>query len=97
MEMIKLTNKHHIGQLRLRPVRVENTPLLVITDSVISHSQPARGHIALLPPTSPVFSTLIGREDHSVATPALLCHKEPARRSGLWMPELVHYGIIGLA
>ena len=24
--------------------------------------------------------TLIGREDHSVATPALLCHKEPARR-----------------
>ena len=26
-------------------------------------------------------STLIGREDHSVATPALLCHKEPARAS----------------
>ena len=25
-------------------------------------------------------STLIGREDHSVALPALLCHKEPARR-----------------
>ena len=28
-----------------------------------------------------VFSTLIGREDHDVATPALLCHKEPARAS----------------
>ena len=27
-----------------------------------------------------VFSTLIGREDHSVAPPALLCHKEPAHR-----------------
>ena len=27
-----------------------------------------------------VFSTLIGRELHNVATPALLCHKEPARR-----------------
>ena len=26
-------------------------------------------------------SALIGREDHSVATPALLCHKEPARAS----------------
>ena len=24
---------------------------------------------------------LIGREDHSVTTPALLCHKEPARAS----------------
>ena len=28
-----------------------------------------------------VFSTLIGREDHSVAPTALLCHKEPARAS----------------
>ena len=26
------------------------------------------------------WSTLIGREDHSDALPALLCHKEPARR-----------------
>ena len=61
-------------------------------------------------------SALIGPEDHSVPTPALLCHKEPARHvqtqnmypqpaytphppnpkspsRGLWMPELVLYGI----
>ena len=47
-------------------------------------------------------SALIGRELHSVARPALLCHKEPARASkapsrGLWMPELVLYGIRELA
>ena len=30
-----------------------------------------------------VFSTLIGREVHGSATPAILCHKEPARVS-LW-------------
>ena len=29
-----------------------------------------------------VFSTLIGPEDHSVATPAVLCHKEPAQGFG---------------
>ena len=28
-----------------------------------------------------VFFTLIGREDRSVAPPALLCHKEPAQIS----------------
>ena len=42
-------------------------------------------------------STLIGREDYSVAPPALLCHKEPAPSRGLWMPELVLYGIRELA
>ena len=45
-----------------------------------------------------VFSTLIGRELHSVATPALLCHKEPARRiqppqyKGLWNAKLLLAG-----
>ena len=29
----------------------------------------------------------------SVAKPALWCHKKPARLSGLWMPELVLYGM----
>ena len=33
------------------------------------------------PTSRTVFSTLIGRELHSVAPPALLCHKEPARAS----------------
>ena len=56
-------------------------------------------------------SALIGRELHDVALPALLCHKEPARSKqtpvgslrskapsrGLWMPELVLYGIRELA
>ena len=56
-------------------------------------------------------STFIGRELHSVAPPALLCHKEPARSKqrpvgslrskapswGLWMPELVLYDIRELA
>ena len=30
-------------------------------------------------------SALIGRELHSVAAPALLCHKESAPSWGLWM------------
>ena len=40
-------------------------------------------------------SALIGRELHSVATPALLCHKEPARASKAYFvcPSLVLYGI----
>ena len=60
-----------------------------------------------------VFSTLIGQEHHSVATPALLCHKEPARSKqntplgvfcvpkplvgGFGGDELVLYGIRELA
>ena len=35
---------------------------------------------------------LIGREDHSDATPALLCHKEPARR--IQSPR--HWGVFYL-
>ena len=55
----------------------------------VEYLQSVNSMILSLTVPQPVFSTLIGRgmsrldsrgrEVHSVATPALLCHKEPAR------------------
>ena len=39
-----------------------------------------------------VFSTLIGREVHSVAPPALLCHKEPIQSPLLGASERPYAG-----
>ena len=57
-----------------------NQPLYSDHYNYPGYSAPAmdRSGLLLYHKYKTVFSTLIGREDHSVATPALLCHKEPA-------------------
>ena len=69
---------HHLYYFRLSTVNIICRMVMRITCPTQPADTPGCQEVCGVERFTAVFSTLIGREVHSVSTPALLCHKEAA-------------------